>query len=267
MSSKAAIVAENAKVWAELRQWQTGHTTLRLHRDGVKDLEVHRIIQNNISPERRLKEAARLSVADIKADTMGLQTQLSKWKAGVHTFTPRARSRSPRRAEIIADSTSSRRAEALGYVAAHTFIRSEAETRMKAMIDERDATIAKQAKLIADLEVGKGPIGPVLQKVFYNAIMADDYLTRRLEEPRMKMPVFQYIQDVQAASNAMQTQIMFNTQNYGATIDGRSSSLAGRLMPIRLATGAGIGTLAGALGTVTCPRSSTKKPSNVKAFV
>ena len=209
MPSKAAIVAENAQVWAELRQWQTGHNTLQLHRDSVKDLEVHRIIQNNISPERRLKEAARLSVADIKADTMGLQTQLSKWKAGVHTFTPRARSRSPRRAELIADSTSSRRAEALGYVAAHTFIRSEAETRMKAMIDERDATIAEQAKLIADLQAGKGLLGPVLKEAFGASPMGDDFWRVRLERPEMKVSVIEYIKENNTVAYNLSSRIMF----------------------------------------------------------
>jgi hypothetical protein len=149
----------------------------------------------------------RVTKADLEAENVKLKAELAKF---------RSRSRSPRRAEIITDSTSPRRAEALGVVAAHTVIRSEAETRMKAMIDERDATIAKQAKLIMDLEVGEGPIGPVLQKAMYTpeiaAIMADDYWTRRLEEPSMKVPIFQYIKDVFRASDAMQTRIMFNTQ-------------------------------------------------------
>ena len=99
----------------------------------------------------------RVTKTDLEAEIVKLKAELAKL---------RRRSRSPRRDEIIADSTQSRRAEALGYVAAHTFIRSKAETRMKVMIDERDATIAKQANIIADLEVGKGLIGPVLQGAF-----------------------------------------------------------------------------------------------------
>ena len=141
--------------------------------------------------------------ADLEAENVKLKAELAKF---------RGRSRSPRRAEIVADSTSSRRAEALGVVAAHTFIRSEAETRMKAMIDERDATIAKQANIIADLEVGNGPIGPVLQKAFYKDGMTDDYWTRILEEPRMKGSIVQYIKDVHRASDVMKTRVMFNTQ-------------------------------------------------------
>ena len=105
----------------------------------------------------------RVTKADLEAENVKLKAELAKF---------RGRSRSPRRAEIIADSTSPRRAEALGFVAAHTFIRSEAETRMKAMIDERDATIAKQAKTTADLEVGNGPIGPVLKAVFDNGLIS-----------------------------------------------------------------------------------------------
>ena len=145
----------------------------------------------------------RVTKADLEADIVKLKAELAKF---------RGRSRSPRRAEIIADSTSPRRAEALGFVAAHTFIRSEAETRMKAMIDERDATIAKQANIIADLEVGNGPIGPVLQKALYDPYMVDDFWTRRLEEPTMKVPVFQYVKDVYRASDVMQSRIMFNSQ-------------------------------------------------------
>ena len=145
----------------------------------------------------------RVTKADLEAENVKLKAELAKF---------RRRSRSPRRAEIIADSTSPRRAEALGVVAAHTFIRSEAETTMKAMIAERDATIAKQANIIADLEVGEGPIGPVLQNAFHSANMIDDYWTRILGESRMKGSIVQYIKDIYRASDVMQTRIMFNTQ-------------------------------------------------------
>ena len=127
----------------------------------------------------------RVTKADLEAENVKLKAELAKF---------RRRSRSPRRAEIIADSTSSRRAEALGYVAAHTFIRSEAETRMKAMIDERDDTIAKQAKIIADLEVGKGLVGPVL-KATSNRTEDEEYWQGRMERPDMKISVVQFIKE------------------------------------------------------------------------
>ena len=116
----------------------------------------------------------RVTKADLEAENVKLKAELAKF---------RGRSRSPRRTEIIADSTSPRRAEALGFVAAHTVIRSEAETRMKAMIDERDATIAKQAQIIADLVLGKGLIGPVLKEAFGNLLLDDNYWRARLETP------------------------------------------------------------------------------------
>ena len=128
----------------------------------------------------------RVTKADLEAENVKLKAELAKL---------RGRSRSPRRAEIIADSTSPRRAEALGVVAAHTFIRSEAETRLKAMIDERDATIAEQAKLIADLEVGNGPIGPVLKSNSYHRPDDDEYWRTRLERPEMKISVVQFINE------------------------------------------------------------------------
>jgi hypothetical protein len=130
----------------------------------------------------------RVTKTDLEAEIVKLKAELAKL---------RRRSRSPRRDEIIADSTPSRRAEALGYVAAHTFIRSEAETRMKVMIDERDATIAKQANIIADLEVGKGPIGPVLAGTF-------EFSHDIIERPELKVSVATYIKDIWSASNNCQ---------------------------------------------------------------
>ena len=214
MSSKAAVLAANLAVWEELREWKQGHNTMELNRISLRDAKYRRggtIIQNDVSEEQRKLEVetSGLTISDIKTDTALLQRQLSEWKAGVRTW---ARSRSPRRDEIKADSTSSRRAEALGYVAAHTFIRSEAETRMKAMIDERDATIAKQAKLIADLEAGKGLIGPVLKEAFPPSSMDDNFWRDRMERPEMKLSVVAYIKENGTMARNLSSRIMFNTQ-------------------------------------------------------
>ena len=115
MSSKAAVLAANVEVWAELREWKQGRNTMELNRNRLRDAKYLRggaIIRNDVSKEQRELEVKmnRLTISSIEADTVLLQRQLSQWKAGVHTFTPRARSRSPRRDEIKADSTSSRRA-------------------------------------------------------------------------------------------------------------------------------------------------------------
>ena len=92
-------------------------------------------------------------------------------------------------------------------MAAHTFIRSEAETRLKAMIDERDATIAKQAQIIADLVVGKGLIGPVLRETFSHVPICWE---ERMGRPEMNVSVSQYIKDHQAAAFDLATKMMFN---------------------------------------------------------
>ena len=65
---------------------------------------------------------------------------------------------------------------------------------MKAMIDERDATIAEQARLIADLEVGAGLVGPVLKAASQSP---DDeaYWQGRMERPDMKISVVQFIKE------------------------------------------------------------------------
>ena len=213
MSSKAAILAENAKVWDELQEWKHGNNTMELERVRLRDVR-HYIrnepfIKNDVSEEERELEVktSRLTASDIHHDTKILQRQLSEWKAGVRTY---ARSRSPRRDAIKADSTSSRRAEALGYVAAHTFIRSEAETRMKAIITERDATIVKQAKLIADLQAGKGPIGPVLKEAFFSDAFTAGLWEERMDRPEMKVSVSQYIKKHQATAFELSTKMMFN---------------------------------------------------------
>ena len=213
MSSKAAILAENAKVWDELQEWKHGNNTMELEhvrlRDARQFIRTEPFIKNDVSEEERELEVktSRLTASDIRHDTKIMQRQLSEWKAGVRTY---ARSRSPRRDAIKADSTSSRRAEALGYVAAHTFIRSEAETRMKAMIDERDATIAKQAKLIADLQAGKGPIGPVLREAFFSDALIAGLWEERMDRPEMKISVSQYIKKHQATAFELSTKMMFN---------------------------------------------------------
>ena len=143
----------------------------------------------------------RVTKADLETENVQLKAELAKL---------RGRSRSPRRDAIKADSTSSRRAEALGFVAAHTVIRSEAETRMKAMIDERDATIAKQAKLIADLQVGKGPIGPVLREAFFSDAFTAGLWEERMDRPEMKVSVSQYIKKHQKSAFDLSTKMMFN---------------------------------------------------------
>ena len=212
MSSKAAALAENAKVWDELQEWKYGNNTMELEhirlRDARQFIRTEPFIKNDVSEEERELEVktSRLTASDIRHDTKILQRQLSEWKAGVRTY---ARSRSPRRDAIKADSTSSRRAEALGYVAAHTFIRSEAETRMKAMIDERDATIAEQAKLIADLQAGKGLLGPVLKEAFGTSPMDDDFWRARMERPEMKVSVIEYIKENNTVAYNLSSRIMF----------------------------------------------------------
>ena len=194
MPSKLQVLEANNEMWQELQEWKLGHVTLADLHARLGNVNVLRVIVAD-TWEGRQEEAPQLTMVQIKADTDALYSELFKWKNGLRTFTPRARSRSPRRAEIVADSTSPRRAEALGFVAAHTFIRSEAETRMKVMIDERDATIAKQAKLIADLEVGNGPIGPVLKSNSYHRPDDDEYWQTRLERPEMKISVVQFINE------------------------------------------------------------------------
>ena len=94
-------------------------------------------------------------------------------------------------------------------MAAHAVIRSEAETRMKAMIDERDATIAKQAKIITDLEAGKGLIGSVLKEAFGDLLVDDNYWRARLETPEMKVSVIQYIKENNTMACSLSSRIMF----------------------------------------------------------
>ena len=211
MSSKAAVLAENARVWNEVQDWRLGDMTVDRYQSIVKGLNTVTRIHTGYSPEHRHREveSRQMKVVDIKADTMALQNEMIQWKAGLNTIRPRIRSRSPRRDEIKFDSTPSRRAEALGYVAAHTFIRSEAETRLKAMIDERDATIAKQAKLIADLEVGKGLLGPVLKEVFDTSPMLDNFWRDRMERPEMKVSVIEYIKENNKVASNLSSRIMF----------------------------------------------------------
>ena len=208
MPSKLQVLEANNDMWLELQEWKRGHVTLADLHARLGNVNVLRVIVAD-TWEGRQEEAPQLTMVQIKADTDALYSELFKWKNGLRTFTPRARSRSPRRAEIVADSTSPRRAEALGYVAAHTVIRSEAETRMKVMIDERDATIAKQAKLIADLEVGKGLLGPVLKEVFDTSPMLDNFWRDRMERPEMKVSVIEYIKKNNTMASELSSRIMF----------------------------------------------------------
>ena len=208
MPSKLQVLRANNEMWQELQEWKLGHVTLADRHARLGDANVPRVIVAD-TWEGRQDEAPQLTVVQIKADTDALYSELFKWKNGLRTFTPRARSRSPRRAEIVADSTSPLRAEALGFVAAHTVIRSEAETRLKAMIDERDATIAKQAQIIADLEVGKGLIGPVLKEAFGDLLVDDNYWRARLETPEMKVSVIQYIKENNTMACSLSSRIMF----------------------------------------------------------
>ena len=208
MPSNLQVLEANNDMWLELQEWKLGHVTLADHRARLSNANVPRVIVAD-TWEGRQEEAPQLTVVQIKADTDALYSELFKWKNGLRTFTPRARSRSPRRAEIVADSTSPRRAEALGYVAAHTVIRSEAETRLKAMIDERDATIAKQAQIIADLVLGKGLIGPVLKEAFGDLLVDDNYWRARLETPEMKVSVIEYIKKNNTMAMELSSRIMF----------------------------------------------------------
>ena len=208
MPSKLQVLQANNEMWQELQEWKLGHVTLADRHARLGNANVPRVIVTD-TWEGRQEEAPQLTMVQIKADTDALYSELFKWKNGLRTFTPRARSRSPRRAEIVADSTSPRRAEALGFVAAHTVIRSEAETRLKAMIDERDATIAKQAQIIADLVLGKGLIGPVLKEAFGNLLLDDNYWRARLETPEMKVSVIQYIKETHTMAFSLSSRIMF----------------------------------------------------------
>ena len=208
MPSKLQVLEANNDMWLELQEWKRGHVTLADLHARLGNVNVLRVIVAD-TWEGRQEEAPQLTMVQIKADTDALYSELFKWKNGLRTFTPRARSRSPRRAEIITDSTSPRRAEALSVVAAHTFIRSEAEARMKAMIDERDATIVEQAKLIADLEVGKGLLGPVLKEVFDTSPMLDNFWRDRMERPDMKVSVIEYIKKNNTMAFELSSRIMF----------------------------------------------------------
>jgi hypothetical protein len=211
MPSKLQVLRANNEMWQELQEWKLGHVTLADRHARLGNANVPRVIVAD-TWEGRQEEAPQLTMVQIKADTDALYSELFKWKNGLRTFTQRARSRSPRRAEIVADSTSSRRAEALGFVAAHAVIRSEAETRMKAMIDERDATIAKQAKIITDLEAGKGLIGSVLKEAFPPSSMDDNFWRDRMERPEMKVSVMAYIKETSTMASNLSSRIMFNTQ-------------------------------------------------------
>ena len=208
MPSKLQVLEANNDMWLELQEWKRGHVTLADLHARLGNVNVLRVIVAD-TWEGRQEEAPQLTMVQIKADTDALYSELFKWKNGLRTFTQRARSRSPRRAEIVADSTSQRRAEALGYVAAHTVIRSEAETRMKVMIDERDATIAKQAQIIADLEVGKGLLGPVLKEVFDTLPTLDNFWRDRMERPEMKVSVIEYIKKNNTMASELSSRIMF----------------------------------------------------------
>ena len=207
---KAHAIAVNAQTYAELHEWKMGRFTLETNR--LCDSQYTVLSLDDVPPHRK-KAAERLTVVDIEADTRAMYLDLSLWKDGALRCGPciplRARSRSPRRDEIKADSTSSRRAEALGYVAAHTFIRSEAETRMKVIITERDATIAKQAKLIVDLQAGKGLIGPVLKEAFPPSSMDDNFWRDRMERPEMKVSVIEYIKENNKVASNLSSRIMF----------------------------------------------------------
>ena len=81
------------------------------------------------------------------------------------------------------------------------------------MIDERDATIAKQAKIIADLEVGKGLIGPVLKAAFDSGFTPElsDRWRERMESPEMKTSVLQYIKDKHQMTYNLWNKMMFNS--------------------------------------------------------
>ena len=78
------------------------------------------------------------------------------------------------------------------------------------MIDERDATIAKQAKLIADLQAGKGPIGPVLRETFFSDTLLAGLYEERMDRPEMKVSVSQYIKKHQASAFDLSSKMMFN---------------------------------------------------------
>ena len=85
----------------------------------------------------------------------------------------RARSRSPRRLEIIASNTPDRAAEALGLVAANTVIRTTAETDMRAEIVNLKAEVLRLQQRefamgdeVDDLMKGDGRIADVFHAIW-----------------------------------------------------------------------------------------------------
>ena len=87
----------------------------------------------------------RTTKVDLAAENVRLRIELAT----------RDRSRSRRRAaaRVEVDATPSASRRALDIVCKHT---------QDGVVEEQRATIARQAKEIADLRVGKGPIGPIL---------------------------------------------------------------------------------------------------------
>ena len=87
----------------------------------------------------------RTTKVDLEAENAMLRIELAA----------RDRSRSRRRAatRVEVDTTPSASRRALDIVCKHT---------RDGVVEEQRATIARQAKEIADLRVGKGPIGPIL---------------------------------------------------------------------------------------------------------
>ena len=74
MSSKAAVLAANAEVWAELREWKQGRNTMELNRIDLRDAKYRRggvIIQNDVSDEQRKLEVETNRLTIIYPDRHG----------------------------------------------------------------------------------------------------------------------------------------------------------------------------------------------------
>ena len=141
----------------------------------------------------------RVTKAELENENMRLRSEL----AVLRKAADRARSRSPRRAptfEMAPMSAASRRA--LDVVCKHD---------RDGVIEEQRATIAKQAQEIADLKVGKGPIGPILQAMScsstHDAYWADIAQTRT-------EPVAKFLKAVWAQSYNLQSVLLTGNRTF-----------------------------------------------------
>ena len=136
----------------------------------------------------------------------------------------RARSRSPRRLEIIASNTPDRAAEALGLVAANTVIRTTVEADMRAEIVTLKAEVTRLGMResafeseIEDLIKGNGRIADVFHAnwVGERAIDAETQEERRrLDHEFQGTTVRQFLADVMERLDDLSTHVNGITSSY-----------------------------------------------------